>query len=67
MYRPEKEVAMQQAQAEVSDRRSNPKMKEQVSQGKLVLRPFVQTPNEVVKEGQKPVFSEMWGRTCGNP
>jgi hypothetical protein len=57
---------MQQVKVEVS-RRVNPKTKANEPEQKLVFRPFIQTPNEVVKEGQRPVFSDMWGRRCGNP
>lgn len=59
---------MQHTQTEVNIRSIHPQMKEKTSnKSKLVFRSFVQTPNEVVKEGQRSVFSEMWTRRCGNP
>jgi len=59
---------MQHTQTEVNVRSVHPQMKEQTSNNrKLVFRSFVQTPNEVVKDGQRSVFSEMWTRKCGTP
>jgi len=58
---------MNQKQANSSVQIDNPKKKGEVCTNKLVLRPFIQTPNEVVRKDQRPVFSNTWDRKCGNP
>jgi len=40
---------------------------EQSGKKHFIMKDFVQTPQDVIRDKQKVTFAERWSRKCGNP
>ena len=40
---------------------------EQKGKKHFIMKDFVQTPQDVIRDKQKVTFAERWSRKCGNP